>query len=261
MHPILLHVGRFTLPTFGVLAALGLMAALSLALRCAPFASLQPDTLWNASLFVAVAAFVLSRLLLVLTNLHTFLASPVLILSLPSLTGTGLFLTGMATLVYLRLHRLSVLQVLDAWAAPATLLWAFLSLGHLAEGSDPGLPSRASWAIRVVPDPDLQQPVGLFAAVAALAVTAILYRRLQRPHTPGHTAALALLLSGVAQFVLTFLRQPYPYAPDSPSFPLDPIQFLALVMVLTAGFLHLTPFARAPRSRHRIAQVSPREVD
>ncbi len=214
------------------------MAALSLALRSAPLAQVPADAVWDATVFAVIAAFALSRLLLVLTNLRSFLSYPLLLLTVPSLTGTGLLLTGVATLVYLRRRRAPVLAMLDAWAAPATLLWSFLAMGHMAEGSDAGLPSRAAWAVRVAPDPDLQQPVGLFAAIAAVALTVMLLRfQGQGPHRPGRTASLALLLTGVAQFVLTFLRQPYPYAPDAPRFPLDPIQFLALGMVVAAGLL------------------------
>ena len=268
MHPTLLHVGHLTIPTFGLLAALGLMAALSLALRCAVPAGLAPEALWNATFFAALAAFLLSRLLLVVTNLRSFLAYPVLVLTLPSLTGIGLLLTAISTLLYLKVKHIPILAALDAWAAPATLLWAFLALGHLAEGSDPGLPSKALWAIRVPPDPDLQQPVALLAAAVAFVLTPVLLRHLRRAHAPGHTAALALLLTGIAQFALTFLRQPYPYAPDAPAFPLDPIQFLALGMIAAAGLLYasqkLTPHslpatldASPPGHRHHI---TPREV-
>lgn len=263
MHPTLLHLGRLTLPTFGLLAALGLMAALSLALRCAPLAHLHPDTLWNATLFAALAAFLLSRLLLLAANLHSFLSYPLVLLALPSLTGIGLLLTGIATLVYLRLKHIPIRNALDAWAAPATLLWAFLALGHLAEGSDPGLPSRAPWAVSVPPDPDLQQPVGLFAAITALALTTLVLRHLRRPYTPGHTAALALALTGAAQYLLTFLRQPYPYAPDAPVFPLDPIQFLALAMIATGGLVYLTTskLHRLPYSTpHPLSETSPKEA-
>ncbi len=245
MHPTLLHLGHFTIPTFGVLAALGLISALSLTLRCASLAHLQPDTLWDATLLTAVAAFIISRLLLVVSDPHSFLAYPVILLSLPSLTGIGLLLTGVSALAYLRFRGIPILNALDAWAAPATLLWAFLALGHLAEGSDAGLPSRAPWAVRIPPDPDLQQPIGLFAAVGALAITIALVGHLRRRQTFGHTAALALLLTGVVQFFLTFGRQPYPYAPDAPPLPLDPIQFLSLAMVVAGGLLYLN----TPRSR------------
>ncbi len=248
MHPILFHVGHLSFPTFGVLAALGLMAALSLALRCAPMARLSPDTLWNTTVFAAVAAFTMSRLLLIATNFRSFLSYPILLLTLPSLTGIGMLLAGVATFVYLRARRISVLDALDAWAAPATLLWSFLALGHLAEGSDPGLPSRAIWAVRIPPDPDLQQPVGMFAAAVALVLTAILVRFLRLgDRRSGHAASLVLLLAGIAQFALSFLRQPYPYAPDAPPFPLDPIQFLGLGMVVASGLLYVIATSRAAR--------------
>jgi len=248
VHPILFHIGHLSFPTFGLLAALGLMAALSLALRCAPMAHLSPDALWNTTLFAAVAAFTLSRLLLIVTNVRSFLSYPILLLTLPSLTGIGLLLTGVATFVYLRVRGIPVLDALDAWAAPATLLWSFLALGHLAEGSDPGLPSRAIWAVRNPPDPDLQQPVGMFAAAVALVLTAILVHFLRRgDHRSGHAASLALLLAGIAQFGLSFLRQPYPYAPDAPPFPLDPIQFLGLGMVVASGLLWVITSSRAAR--------------
>ena len=224
------------------------MAALSLALRCAPLAGLSPDALWDATLFAVIAAFVLSRLLLVVTNFRSFVSYPVLLLMVPSLTGLGLLLTAVSTAIYLRFKGLPVLAVLDGWAAPATLLWAFLALGHLAEGSDPGLPSRAPWAVRVPPDPDLQQPVALFAAIVALALTLLLFRLLLRRRVPGTTASLALLAVGLAQFLLTFLRQPYPYAPDAPNFLLDPIQFVALGMMVAAGLLYGTAVVNLGRS-------------
>ncbi len=246
------------MPTFGLLAAAGLVGALWLASRCAPYAGLAPDTMWNATFFSALAAFVLSRLLLVATNLRSFVSYPILVLTLPSLTGIGLLLTAIATLLYLRLKRIPVLPALDAWAAPATLLWAFLALGHLAEGSDPGLPSRAPWGVRVGADPDLQQPVGLFTAMLAVAITAVLFRYLRRTHTAGVVAALALLLMGTAQFLLSFVRQPYPYAPDAPAFPLDPIQFLALAMFVAGGLLYAYTGSRGSSSASpTVAQTAP----
>ena len=45
MHPYLLHSGHLLLPTYGVLAALGLMAALTLSLRTAATVGLPMDKL------------------------------------------------------------------------------------------------------------------------------------------------------------------------------------------------------------------------
>ncbi len=226
MHPYLLHSGHLLLPTFGVLAAVGLMAALTLSLRTAAIVGLVPDKLWNAGLFTLLSAFVLSRLLLVATNPHNFLAYPILLLMVPSLTATGILLTIIATAIYLRLRHLPLLDTLDAWAPCATLVWAFLALGHLAEGSDPGLPTTLPWGIRIPPDRTPLHPVALYAAIAAALITVALLRQLPRRHHPGDTIALALAASGIAQFLLTFFRQPYPIRPARHL--LDPIQWIAL---------------------------------
>ena len=234
MHPYLIHSGHLLLPTFGVLAAVGLMTALTLSLRTAAIVGLNPDKLWNAGLFTLLSAFALSRLLLIAANLHNFLAYPILLLMVPSLTATGILLTILATAIYLRLRQLPLLDTLDAWSPCATLTWAFLALGHFAEGSDAGLPTTLPWGLRIPPDRTPLHPVALYAAIAAALLTILLLRQLPHRHHPGDTLALALAAAGTAQFLLTFFRQPFP---DSGL--LDPIQWISLGMIVLAGLVLL----------------------
>lgn len=245
MHPYLLHSGHLFLPTFGLLAAVGLLAALSLSLRTARAVGLPPDRLWDAGLFTLFAAFLLSRLLLIATNLHSFLAYPILLLTVPSLTEFGLLLTAIATLIYLRFKQLPLRPTLDAWAPCATLAWAFLGLGHFAEGSDPGLPSALPWALRIPPDTLRLHPIALYAVLLALSLTALLLRHLRARKHPGETAALALALTGLTQFLLTFFRQPNLY-PNALHNLLDPIQWAALGMIALGALLYLLPRKAIP---------------
>jgi phosphatidylglycerol:prolipoprotein diacylglycerol transferase len=239
LYPYILHFGSLFLPTFGLLAAIGLMAALFLSLRTATALDLSPDKLWNAGLFAILSSFVLSRLLLVVTNLRSFLTYPILLLTVPSLTATGLLLTAIATLIYLRLRHLPLLRTLDAWAPCATLAWASLALGHFAEGSDPGLPTTLPWGLAIPPDtaPRLH-PVPLYVALAAALITIGLLRYLSPNRPSGETTAFALAAAGVAQFLLTFFRQPNPY-PVPLGTVLDPIQWICLGMIVTAGLISL----------------------
>jgi phosphatidylglycerol:prolipoprotein diacylglycerol transferase len=234
MHPYLLHSGHLLLPTFGVLAALGLMAALTLSLRTAATVGLVPDKLWNAGLFTLISAFALSRLLLIAANLHDFLAYPILLLMVPSLTAGGILLTILATAIYLRVRHLALFDALDAWAPCATLTWAFLALGHFAEGTDAGLPTTLPWGLPIPPSSIRLHPVALYATIAASLLTVLLLRALSYRHHPGDILALALATSGIAQVLLTFFRQPFP---DSSL--LDPIQWIALGMIAAAGLILL----------------------
>jgi phosphatidylglycerol---prolipoprotein diacylglyceryl transferase len=234
MHPYLLHSGHLVLPTYGVLAAVGLMAALTFSLRTADIVGLVPDKLWNAGLFALLSAFALSRLLLILANPRSFLAAPILLLMVPSLNTLGVLLTVLATAVYLRLRQLPLLDTLDAWSPCATLAWAFLALGHFAEGSDAGLPTNLPWAMAIPPNTTRLHPVALYAVIAAALLTLALFRQLPRRHHPGDVFAIALVTVGTIQFLLTFLRQPFP---DSDL--LDPIQWIALGMIALAGVVLL----------------------
>jgi phosphatidylglycerol---prolipoprotein diacylglyceryl transferase len=234
MHPYLLHSGHLLLPTFGVLAAVGLMAALTLSLRTAATVGLNPEKFWNAGLFTLLSAFALSRLLLIAANLRDFLAYPILLLMVPSLSAAGILLTIIATVIYLRLRHLPLLATLDAWAPCATLVWAFLALGHFAEGTDAGLPTHLPWGTAIPASATRLHPVALYAAVAASLLTVVLLRQLSHRHHPGDTFALALATSGTAQFLLTFVRQPFP---DSSL--LDPIQWISLGMIAAAGLVLL----------------------
>jgi phosphatidylglycerol:prolipoprotein diacylglycerol transferase len=234
MHPYLFHSGHLLLPTFGVLAAVGLMSALTLSLRTATIVGLVPDKLWNAGLFTLLSAFALSRLLLIIAHPHSFIAYPILLLMVPSLTADGILLTVIATAIYLRLRYLPLLDTLDAWAPCATLIWAFLGLGHFAEGTDAGLPATLPWAIAIPPSATRLHPVALYAAIAASLLTVILLSQLPYRQHPGDTTALALAAAGTAQFLLTFFRQPYP---DTGL--LDPIQWIALGMIALAALILL----------------------
>jgi phosphatidylglycerol---prolipoprotein diacylglyceryl transferase len=241
MHPQILHLGRLILPTFGVLAALGLMSALALSLRTATLVGLNPDRIWNAGLFSLIAAFILSRFLLVVSNLHSFFAYPFLLLAVPSLTPIGVLLTALSTLLYLWLLQIPILQTLDAWAPCATLTWVFLALGHFAEGSDPGLTTTVPWAVLSPTGGAHLHPVALYAATAAILITGLLLRQLARPHRPGDILALALATSGAAQFLITFFREPVPSPGNALTNLLDPIQWVALAMILAAGLISLRP--------------------
>lgn len=240
MHPVLFHLGPVALPAFGALAAIGLMAALALSLHTAAITALNPDQLWNAGLFVLLSAFVLSRLLLVVMYMHAFLSYPFLLLAVPSLTPLGLLLTAVATVIYLRFKRLPLLTVLDAWAPCATLVWLFLALGHFAEGSDPGLPTTLPWGMAMIARGVRLHPVALYAAVVAALLTLILLRQLRHRTRSGDTLSLALAATGLAQFLLTFSRQPELEAGRFGNL-LDPIQWVALAMIIVAGFIWLLP--------------------
>ena len=227
MHASLIHLGSLHIPVFSAFAVVGLIVALLLSQRTAVLAGLAPEAMWDAGVVAAISVFVISRLLLVAFNFKSFLAYPTLILTLPSVTLTGLFGTGVVMMYYLRHRGISYARFLDAAAPCLALLWAILSLGGFATGSE-GLPTTLPWGIE---DAMLGRihPVEVYTAIAAVLLCIVLMRALFVAHTrgdaPGKTAATGLFLFGAIAFFLSFLTQP---SESSQIFILDPVQWLGL---------------------------------
>jgi phosphatidylglycerol---prolipoprotein diacylglyceryl transferase len=208
--PGYLRLGRWHLPVFAIFAAVGLVAALLLGERSAKLVGMAEEKLWDAGMFAVIAAFVTSRVLLVVIDVKAFMAYPVLVLALPSLTYGGMALTAVLVWVYLRRKKLPVLDVMDAWAPCAALLAAVLSLGHFVEGTDAGMPTRLPWGVVTPGDTVLGRvhPVEVYEVVAALGMCWVLLGVLGFRRRSGEAAGLALLVGGVMSFGLDMLRQP-----------------------------------------------------
>jgi phosphatidylglycerol---prolipoprotein diacylglyceryl transferase len=227
-------LGPFWVSVYGVFAAVGLVAALLLSQRTARFAGLIAQELWDTGLFAVVAAFVISRLLLIVRDPQALLSVPMKVLALPSFTYGGMALTALAVAAYLKWKRQPVLPVLDAWAPCAALLAAALSMGHFFEGTDAGMPTRLPWGVRV-PGLGRVQPVQIFGVAASLVLFVVLMRVLQRRLRAGVVAGFALVAGGAIAFLLDMLTQPA----ESGGAWLDPGQWIALG-AMVVGTLMLT---------------------
>lgn len=230
-----LRLGPMRFTAFGLCAAIGLVLAMALARLCARRVDLDPERVWDAGLFAIVSCFVASRLLLVAFDLKAFLHYPLLVLSLPSLTYIGMTIAAVMVWVYLRRRRLSVLRMLDVFAAPAAVLAAWLEVGHWLDGSEVGMPTALPWGVREPWSGAAlhMHPVAAYGVVAAGVTAFVLWRALvRRPERLGRVAGLGLVLGGAAAFGLDMLTQPVPAIVD---LLIEPGQWVALVVMLAGA--------------------------
>jgi phosphatidylglycerol:prolipoprotein diacylglycerol transferase len=235
VHSTFFQLGRLHIPVFGVFAAFGLMAAFTLGQKTARYARLDPESVWNAAMTTVVSAFVISRVLLVVFNWHSFLQYPLLLLALPSLTSIGILLTGLFMLGYLRWRGLPLLVFLDAMAPCAALLWMFLSAGRFAEGTRDGMPTQLGWAVR---DGGVArvQPVEIYTLGIAAVICLVLLRVLKQSDHAGRTAGIGLAFAGFAIYFIDFFRLPSDLLSTAW---FDPAQFVAIAMVVIGSVLAL----------------------
>jgi len=233
--PRVLRVGPLRLSVYGVFAAVGLVGALGLSLRTARLVGLEADRIWDAGLFAVMAAFVCSRLLLVVENFSAFLKMPGTLLALPSFTALGMVLTGLAVVGYLRWKKLPLLRALDAWAPCAAVVAAMLSLGKFFEGDDAGMPSRLPWAIKTPLSGGVRvHPVAMYAAIAAVVLAMGLMMLVRRGFRNGWVAGVGLVAGGASGFLIDMVTQPVEMRVGAW---LDPAQWVAVIAMLIGGLM------------------------
>ena len=225
VHTTFLQFGHLHIPVFGVVVAVGLMAALSLTQWSARRVGLDADRVWNTAMLAVAAVFVVSRLLLVAFNFKSFLKYPFLLLAVPSLTSLGIAVSAALVYGYIRWRGVPMLPLLDSCAAPAVLLWAFVNAGYLLEGTRDGMPVGSASS---------PQPVEVYTLVAALVILLAVLNALRSGYRGGEATGLALSAGGLAIFFIDFYRLPSELLPG---LPIDPSQIIALAMISVGGAL------------------------
>ncbi len=249
MHPLLFHFGNVAVPTYGVLTAVGLLAALALLVLQARRLRLRADKVWNLGLTAILAALIGARLLLVVMHFDVFRAHPYWILGLATIPGAWIAVGGAAigvsaAVLYALAEGLPLLRTADAAAPAVALGFAINRIGAFCAGLDWGTPTRLPWGVTYrsivaylwyqTPRGVTLHPVQLYDAVASLAILILL---LLLPHRrDGEIAGVWLFLYGLCRFFVEFWRGNAQHVLGGA---LTVAQLLAVAAVLTGGALWL----------------------
>jgi phosphatidylglycerol---prolipoprotein diacylglyceryl transferase len=225
VHPVLFHIGRVLIPSYGVVAALGVLLALVLAQRTARIAQVDPVKVWNLCIVSLCAALAAARLLLVAVNWGVLRMHPSWVLGLamvhhPLLAGTGALVGTCCAAWYARRSKLPFAPTADALASPLALGLAFEQLGALLAGAGYGVPTAPGvrWAVTYTsplaalwsgaPLDIPLHPVQLYAALAFFALATLLYVWLPLERRRGDVAGLWLMGAGAAIYMTELWRDP-----------------------------------------------------
>src|SRR5947209_19110757 len=94
MFPRLFHIGNFGIPTYGVMAAIGLIAGLAVVVRGARQQGIDPEKSWNLGLVAIISGLIGAKILMVINDWHSFGHWNV-IFSLSFVQAAGVFYGGL----------------------------------------------------------------------------------------------------------------------------------------------------------------------
>jgi phosphatidylglycerol---prolipoprotein diacylglyceryl transferase len=231
-----LHLGPVTLPTFGMMVATAMVGAffvLRADLRRRGLVA-DAETLVAAPVIAGIAG---AKLYHVLESPGDFFADPWHQLFSPfGFAWFGGLVAGFAAFVMLaRQFGISLLELCDAASPAAALGYGIGRIGCLLSGDgDYGIPTSLPWGISfpngLVPTTERVHPTPIYELIVGVAISWILWRlgakqtATRAPHKiasgilrrrsdqglahqgPGGVFAMYLILTGVARFLVEFIR-------------------------------------------------------
>lgn len=221
MFPRLFELGSFSLPTYGVLIALGFLVGISLSARLARRSGLDPERVTNLGIVLLVSAILGAKLFLIADNWAYYSADFSRLFSLSALRSGGVFYGGLVTAIgvayyYTRRHGMPWLATADAMAPGLAFGHAIGRLGCFAAGCCWGREAHLAWAVTFtnpaahsftgVPLNVPLHPTQLYeAAGTALIGIILLWLYLRRPAT-GAVLGTYLVLYSSFRFLVEFFR-------------------------------------------------------
>ncbi len=234
MCPRLFQIGPFTIYSYGLMLAIGFMAASYFLTQEFKRKGLEPHLAATITLIALVAGVAGSKILYLIEHWDFFLADPGgMAFSPGGLTFYGGFvLATLAIYLYAKKKKLHFLAVADAISPGLLLGYGIARLGcHFAGDGDYGFPTTLPWgtdyskgpfppsqAFRsfpeitgqypngVVPDTTLCHPTPVYELIVCAVFFAVLWRFRAKIKSTGSMFMLYLIAAGVERFVIEFMR-------------------------------------------------------
>ena len=262
MHPILIKIGSFYLPTYGVLLSSGLVLSAYTAFRLGRREGLDTGRIFDFSVWLILVGVVGAKVLMIVTEWSHYRQDLSDIFSWSTLEAAGVFYGGFiaATLFavwYVHVYRLPARKIFDVYAPAIAVGQSVGRLGCFAAGCDYGKPTSLflgvvftnprSHEMTDVPLNIRIHPTQLYESLATLLIFGILLWSYRRKTRDGQIFLTYLVLYAVARFFLEFLR-----GDEDRGFVFNHLlstsQFVAILALLTAAVLAFFWYGRADRA-------------
>ncbi|MDO8432910.1 MAG: prolipoprotein diacylglyceryl transferase [Candidatus Binatus sp.] len=257
MYPILFHLGPLTVYAFGLMMALGFLAADYVIRIDCTRRGLNPEYSSSMVIVAALAGILGSRIYAILDDLPGYLDDPMsMIFSGAGFVFYGGLIGGLAGVFLVsRWYRIPFTVTMDLSAPALAIGQAIGRIGCLLSGDgDWGMPSTVPWAMsfpnaiigwnsstvlkldehnRLVSGffPGVRvHPAPIYETILYIGVFMILWSMRKTSHPAGRLLYWYFVLAGAARFIVEFIR-----VNPRVLFGLSEAQLIAIVMMLGGG--------------------------
>ncbi len=215
MYNDLFTIGPFTVHGYGLMIAIGVLAALFIAEARAKKRDMNADVLYPLTLVCVVFGFASAKVLFCIVEWRQFIKNP-----LQLLTGNGFVVYGgiiggvLAAFLYCRLKKLNFWDYFDIVLPSVAVAQGFGRIGCFLAGCCYGRETDSFLGIAFThsdyaPNGVKLLPTQLFSAAGMFLIAGFLFWYAKKERKKGQVGALYLVLYSIGRFIIEFFRDDY----------------------------------------------------
>lgn len=207
MHPILLHLGSFTIRSWGLMVMIGIIVGVLLSMWEAGRRGVDPENIIDLTILLIISGMVGARVIYVLANFNEYRNNLGLAFSIRSggLAWPGAFLFALiATIFFVRWRKLSFWLLADILSPYIALGYAIGRIGCFLNGCCFGkITEPAWWSVYMLGA--YRYPTQIFSSLASFIIFLFLVTR-DWYDKPGKRFLAYIILYCVYRFIVEFFR-------------------------------------------------------
>lgn len=242
MYNDLFSIGPVTIHSYGLLIAVGVLAALYIGETRAKKRGMNSDVLYTMTFLCVFFGFFCAKILFIMVEFKSFLENPRSVLSNNGYVVYGGIIGGVfIAYVYCRIKRLCFIDYFDIVLPSVAVAQGFGRIGCFMAGCCYGRETDAWYGIafthsNFAPNGVKMIPTQLISSIGMFAIAGILFWYARKPKKPGRVGALYLILYSVGRFCVEFLRNDYRGEIGM----LSTSQFISIFILLTGIVVFVT---------------------
>ena len=209
----ILTIGPITIHGYGLMIAIGLLAAILLASYRAKRRGMDDDLVFNIIIIAIVFGFLGAKIMYLIVEFKDFIKDPLGLL----FSGSGFVLYGgiilgaLAPLLYCRKKKISFLEHFDLFMPSVAVAQGFGRVGCLGAGCCYGHETESIFSIvfknsPLAPNNVHLIPTQIYSSLGNFAIAAILILYARKNRKAGNVGLLYLALYSVFRFGIEFFR-------------------------------------------------------
>ncbi len=212
MYNDIFSIGPITIHGYGLMIAIGVLTALFIGERRARKRGMNPDEIYNLTLWCAVLGFLGAKLLYCIIEWKSFIQNPLSLMRSSGFVVYGGIIAGvLAGCAWCRIRKLVFLDYFDVVLPSVAVAQGFGRLGCFLAGCCYGRETDSALGIvfhnsQFAPNEVKLIPTQLISSAGMFIIAAILFWYAKEPRKQGTVGFLYLILYSIGRFAVEFLR-------------------------------------------------------